>query len=277
MSDKKKTAVVSGGFDDMRCGDVRFIEEAAKSGRLHVLLWDDCLLKSVTGEDPKFPLVERLYYLEAIRFVEQVHIIVGQQNIQMLPAIEGLEPDAWVLREGEETEARKAWCRGNGVECRVVAQSELAGFPDDSALMPNGMSERRKVLVTGCFDWFHTGHIRFFEEVSELGDLYVVLGHDANIRHLKGEKHPMFNQNERRYIVQSIRYVHRALISTGHGWLDAEPELNRIKPDMYAVNEDGDKPIKRQFCEEHGIEYVVLRRTPKEGLPTRTSTDLRGH
>ena len=46
----------------------------------------------------------------------------------------------------------------------------------------------------------------------------------------------------------SIRYVKQALISTGHGWMDAEPEIERIKPDMYAVNEDGDKPEKRAFC-----------------------------
>ena len=45
---------------------------------------------------------------------------------------------------------------------------------------------------------------------------------------------------------------------------------------MYAVNEDGDKPEKREFCEAHGMQYVVLKRTPKEGLPRRQSTDLRG-
>lgn len=277
MSSMKKTAVVSGGFDDMRCADIRFIEEAAKSAELHALLWDDCLLKSVTGKEPKFPVEERLYYLEAIRYIKQVHIIAGEQSTQVLPKTEGLQPDVWAQRDEEDTEAKRSWCRRNGIECRVIAEQELAGFPDVAESTFDPAAGRKKVLVTGCFDWFHTGHIRFFEEVSELGDLYVVLGHDANIRHLKGDKHPMFNQDERRYIVQSIRYVHRALISTGHGWLDAEPELLRIKPDMYAVNEDGDKPIKRQYCQDHGIEYVVLKRIPKEGLPTRTSTDLRGH
>jgi hypothetical protein len=58
--------------------------------------------------------------------------------------------------------------------------------------------------------------------------------------------------------------------------MDAEPEIAWIKPDLYAVNEDGDKPEKRAFCGKHGIEYVVLKRVPKEGLARRTSTDLRG-
>jgi cytidyltransferase-like protein len=135
---------------------------------------------------------------------------------------------------------------------------------------------RKRVVVTGCYDWFHSGHVRFFEECSQLGDLYVVVGHDANVRLLKGEGHPLFTEDERRYVVGSCRYVKQALITSGMGWMDAEPEIALVRPHMYAVNEDGDKPEKRAFCAEHGIEYVVLKRTPKEGLPRRSSTDLRG-
>lgn len=147
------------------------------------------------------------------------------------------------------------------------SKSDIEARPDGS---------RKKVLVTGCFDWLHTGHRRFFEEVSELGALRVVVGHDANIRKLKGEGHPLFIEQERRYRVGSIRFVTEALVSTGHGWLDAEPEIRRIRPDIYALNEDGDKSAKRRFCEANSIEYVVLKRLPKPGLPRRESTELRG-
>jgi hypothetical protein len=77
-------------------------------------------------------------------------------------------------------------------------------------------------------------------------------------------------------MVGAVRYVKQALISTGHGWMDAEPEFDKIKPDMYAVNEDGDVPEKREFCQKHSLQYVVLKRTPKEGLTKRSSTSLRG-
>ena len=77
-------------------------------------------------------------------------------------------------------------------------------------------------------------------------------------------------------MVASIRYVTQALLSSGNGWMDAEPEIALIKPDMYAVNEDGDKVEKKAFCEAHDIEYVVLQRLPKEGIPKRESTALRG-
>ena len=77
-------------------------------------------------------------------------------------------------------------------------------------------------------------------------------------------------------MVGSIRYVTQALITSGMGWMDAAPEIARLQPDIYAVNEDGDVPEKRAFCAEHGLEYVVLKRAPAEGLPRRQSTDLRG-
>ncbi|MCU0521863.1 MAG: adenylyltransferase/cytidyltransferase family protein, partial [Anaerolineae bacterium] len=121
-----------------------------------------------------------------------------------------------------------------------------------------------------------SGHIRFFEEVSALGDLYVAVGNDANVRELKGEGHPLQSQDERRYMVQSVRYVTQAVITKGMGWMDAAPNIEEIRPDIYAVNEDGDVPEKAAFCAEHGLEYVVLKRLPKEGLQRRSSTELRG-
>jgi cytidyltransferase-like protein len=152
---------------------------------------------------------------------------------------------------------------------------------DDSTILANALPPRppgapKKVLVTGSFDWLHTGHVRFFEEVSQYGELYVVVGHDANIRLLKGEGHPLLPQEERRYMAGAIKFVKQALISTGHGWLDAEPEIKDLKPDIYAVNEDGDQGGKREYCQKLGIEYLVLKRKPAPGLPTRTSTNLRG-
>lgn len=131
-------------------------------------------------------------------------------------------------------------------------------------------------MVSGSYDWLHSGHIRFLEEASSYGDLYVVVGHDANIRLLKGAGHPLLPEAERRYMIGAIKYVKQALISTGDGWLDADPAIRWLKPDIYAVNEDGDKGGKREYCQKLGIEYLVLKRAPAPGLPKRSSTVLRG-
>ena len=185
-----------------------------------------------------------------------------------------VQADVWVVDERDDTPQRRHFCEAHNIAYRVLTADDVKGFP--IAETADGDAQNKKVIVTGCFDWFHSGHIRFFEEVSDLGDLYVVVGHDANVRLLKGEHHPMFNEIERRYVVQSVRFVKQGLISSGDGWMDAEPEIAVLKPDIYAVNEDGDKLEKRVFCEEHGLEYVVLKRAPKEGLPRRESTVLRG-
>ncbi|MEN6427559.1 MAG: adenylyltransferase/cytidyltransferase family protein [Phycisphaerales bacterium] len=275
MSETAEHVVVSGGFDDIRCDDIRFLQEAGRLGSLHILLWSDERVRAATGRKPKFPESERLYFLQAVRYVHDIHLIDGPADPHALPAAPIPQPWVWVVRSDDDSPGKRAFCNAGGLEYRVLADQDLAGFPCDVAAA-SGSPERKKVLVTGCYDWFHSGHVRFFEEVSELGDLYVVVGHDANIRLLKGDGHPMFNQDQRRYIVGSIRYVTQALISSGHGWLDAEPEIERICPDIYAVNEDGDKPEKRQYCEKHGIEYAVLKRLPRPGLPKRQSTNLRG-
>ncbi|MBA7626070.1 Bifunctional protein HldE [subsurface metagenome] len=173
--------------------------------------------------------------------------------------------------------ARSAFCKSNGIEYRMLDANSLTGFPEHDAITDKrGANPRKKVVVTGCFDWFNSGHVRFVEEAYEYGDLYVVVGHDENVRLLKGEGHPLFPEAERCYLVGSARYVTRAIISTGSGWMDAEPEILALKADLYVVNGDGDKPEKRAFCREHGLEYLVLKRTPKDGLVGRSSTNLRG-
>jgi len=266
--------VVYGDFDNILINDIRFLQESARFGNLHVCLLNDDVICSVTGKEPKFPLNERLYYLESIRFVHKVHILNQTLDIENLTTIQNIKPSTWFTREDDDTSIIRTFCEKEKIDFRILKKSDMIGFPEVSA--DENTSSKQKVMVTGCFDWFHTGHVRFFEEVSQLGDLYVVVGNDANVKALKGQNHPMFSQDERRYVVESIRFVKQALISTGMGWLDAEPELKRLKPDMYAVNEDGDKPEKQQFCQENGIKYVVLKRLPKEGLPRRESTAMRG-
>jgi len=271
-----KTVVVTGGFDDFRSPHVRFLEEASKLGGVRVLLWSDETVRALEGHPPKFPQEERLYLLQSDRYVKDVSLVTGQVDQDSIPQVGGINPDIWVVEEASDNPRKRAYSESHGFEYRVFKKKDLGGFPA-LPFDPNGeRSSQKRVIVTGCYDWFHSGHVRFCEEVSGLGDLYVVVGHDANIKLLKGEGHPMFPQDERRYMVQSVGFVKGALVSSGQGWMDAEPEVAVIKPDIYAVNEDGDVPEKRAFCKEHGIEYVVLKRIPKEGLPKRQSTNLRG-
>jgi cytidyltransferase-like protein len=129
----------------------------------------------------------------------------------------------------------------------------------------------KTVLVSGCYDLLHGGHISFFKTAASYGKLYVAIGQDKNIVQLKG-KSPFFSEKERLFIVGSIKYVHEAFIARGRGILDFEPDMQRIKPDIFIVNEDGDTPEKKQLCEQLGVKYLVLKRIPEEGLPARSSS-----
>lgn len=274
-----KNVFVTGSFDNLRSRHIRLLDEAAKLGPLCVRLWSDVTVERLTGQPPKFPLDERLYLLNAIRYVSTVEICPDETvEADTLPVVSGIQPEVWVVDEASDNPTKRAFCSANEIKYVVIPEIRLGEFPEwhPAEQYPAGSPLRKKIIVTGCFDWLHSGHVRFFEEVAGLGDLYVGVGHDANLRLLKGEGHPLFPEAERRYMVQSIRSVKEALITSGHGWMDAEPEIQRVGIDAYAVNDDGDKPEKRAFCAENALEYIVLRRNPAPGLARRQSTDLRG-
>lgn len=132
----------------------------------------------------------------------------------------------------------------------------------------------KKVFVSGCYDLLHSGHVEFFRQASQYGDLYVGIGSDQTILGYKHHK-TFYPEQERLFMVKSIKYVKDAYINAGDGIMDFVPTIDIVKPDIFVVNADGSSETKRQFCEERGIEYVVLQRTPAEGLTARSSTDIK--
>jgi len=132
----------------------------------------------------------------------------------------------------------------------------------------------KKVFVTGCYDLFHSGHVEFFREAAQYGDLYVAIGSDNTIYGLKGRT-TVNSEQERLFMVKAVSWVRDAFISQGSGILDFESELREMRPDYLLVNSDGNIPEKRKLCQELGIEYVILDRKPHEGLEARSTTALR--
>lgn len=132
----------------------------------------------------------------------------------------------------------------------------------------------KKVFVSGCYDLLHSGHIEFFQQASRFGDLYVGIGSDATYQEYKHRK-PMFPEQERLFMVQNVKAVKEAYINQGSGVIDFIPTLDIVKPDIFVVNAEGGSPEKRTLCQERGIEYIELQRTPHEGLQARSSSSLK--
>lgn len=132
----------------------------------------------------------------------------------------------------------------------------------------------KKVFVSGCYDLLHSGHIEFFRQAAEYGDLYVGIGSDSTILEYKHHQ-PKFPEQERLFMVKAVRYVKDAFINRGSGVIDFLPTLDIVQPDCLVVNAEGGSEEKRRLCAERGMEYVVLQRTPHQGLEARSSTGLK--
>jgi cytidyltransferase-like protein len=133
---------------------------------------------------------------------------------------------------------------------------------------------KKKVLVSGCFDLLHSGHVAFIRSAAAYGDVYVCLGSDQTVFELKN-RYPVNNEQERKFMLEALADVYQVRISSGSGYLDFLPELEEIEPAIFVVNEDGVSEDKKQLCAQKNIELIVLPRQPHAGLPARSTTDLR--
>ena len=178
--------VVSASLDNLRSSDVRFLQEAARLGNVHVRLSSDELAEFGTGRAPFFPQAERLFLASALRSVSSAAVV--RRPPAMALSTLAPRPDTLVVTAEQDDRELRARCLALGIHYCVLGAAELAGFPafdDEGSIAPN---VARRVVVTGCFDWLHSGHIRFFMDAAAYGDLFVVVGSDKNVRLLKGRE-----------------------------------------------------------------------------------------
>lgn len=101
-----------------------------------------------------------------------------------------------------------------------------------------------KVLVGGCFDLLHIGHIKFLKKAKSFGDyLIVLLESDVNIKKIKGNTRPFHNQKQRKEVLKSLKFVDKVIILPNivtHKTYD--DIIKKIKPNIITIT-DGD-PIK---------------------------------
>ena len=72
---------------------------------------------------------------------------------------------------------------------------------------------KSKIIFTnGCFDILHTGHFKLLKYCKELGHVIVGLNSDRSVKRLKGEKRPIFTQEDRVFMLKSCKYVDKVII-----------------------------------------------------------------
>ena len=73
--------------------------------------------------------------------------------------------------------------------------------------------QRRIVLVNGCFDLLHVGHVHHLQEAAEFGDVLIVaINSDASARRLKGPTRPVIGQDERARMLAALSEVDHVLV-----------------------------------------------------------------
>ena len=97
------------------------------------------------------------------------------------------------------------------------------------------MNAKKLVFTNGCFDILHVGHVKLLEYCSTLGDVVVGLNSDASVKRLKGANRPVNNQDSRKTVLESLRFVSQVLI------FDEDTPYNLIsvlKPDLIVKGGD---------------------------------------
>ena len=71
----------------------------------------------------------------------------------------------------------------------------------------------RVIFTNGCFDVLHRGHIQLLMYCHTLGGTVIVgLNSDESIKRLKGKDRPINNLEDRKLLLESLKYVHKVIV-----------------------------------------------------------------
>lgn len=128
------------------------------------------------------------------------------------------------------------------------------------------MRKKKIVLTVGVFDVLHIGHILLFQHARELfgGDciLIVAIQDSSVVGKYKPDTHLVYSTEERKYMVDSIRYVDKTII-----YHDVDEDIRNVDFDVFVKGPDQNhsgfqKAI--EWCRLNDKEVVELPRT--EGI-----------
>jgi rfaE bifunctional protein nucleotidyltransferase chain/domain len=108
-----------------------------------------------------------------------------------------------------------------------------------------------KIFVNGTFDIVHRGHLEMLEYAKSLGNyLLVAIDADQRVKSLKGQNRPINNQEDRKYLLQNLRWVNEVRIF--HSSDELENIIKHYDPDFMVKGSDyqGKPIIGEQYCKQ---------------------------
>ena len=96
----------------------------------------------------------------------------------------------------------------------------------------------KTIFTNGCFDVLHRGHIELLRHCKSLGYVVVGLNSDSSVQRLKGENRPFNDEYDRKFLLESCRYVDKVILFEEDTPLQL---IKIIKPDILVKGGDYNK------------------------------------
>ena len=99
------------------------------------------------------------------------------------------------------------------------------------------MQTIKTIWVNGCFDILHRGHMELFRYARSLGDRLIVgIDSDYRVKTNKGDNRPFNNEKDRKFMLESIKYIDRVVIFQTSSELRGM--ISYFRPDIMVVGTD---------------------------------------
>lgn len=134
------------------------------------------------------------------------------------------------------------------------------------------------ILVGGCFDVIHPGHIEFLSAAKKLsGIVTVLLESDATVARLKGNDRPIHTQMERAYVLSHITAVDTViLLPPLHSDSEYEKIITTIHPSVIAITADDPLiHIKESHAKKIGVKVVPVIDRKNEHATSKIANQLK--
>lgn len=139
----------------------------------------------------------------------------------------------------------------------INVQPELTNAFDDLCdyVKKQKIIGKKIALCHGCFDPLHLGHVMHFDIASHIADIVVVTV-TPDLYVYKGENRPCFNQHQRKYLIDSIKYVDKCAINL---WETAVETIKCLSPNYLVKGSDYKNSLHSGFLlEKKAIEEIKL-------------------
>lgn len=130
---------------------------------------------------------------------------------------------------------------------------------------------KKIVFTNGCFDILHRGHLQYLQQARNLGDnLFIGLNSDSSIKELKGDKRPINSEQDRKLMLESLRFVDQVEIFSEETPLEL---IKLVRPNILVKG--GDWPVETIVGHEFvlGLGGEVLSLPFVEGNSTTSIID----